>query len=41
LIAALNELKKIEFIMGFDFEGDNVIINKPPTPSQQRYLINQ
>jgi hypothetical protein len=41
LIAALTELKKIEFIMGFDFEGDNVIINKPPTPSQQRYLINQ
>ena len=41
LIAALNELKKIEFIMGFDFEGDNIIINKPPTPSQQRYLINQ
>ena len=41
LIAALNELKKIEFIMGFDFEGDNVIINKPPTRSQQRYLINQ
>ena len=41
LIAALNELKNIEFIMGFDFEGDNVIINKPPTPSQQRYLIGQ
>ena len=41
LIAALNELKKIEFIMGFDFEGDHVIINKPPTPSQQRYLISQ
>ncbi|NOT13733.1 MAG: TrfA family protein [Methylococcaceae bacterium] len=41
LIAALNELKKIEFILGFDFEGDNVIINKSPTPSQQRYLINQ
>ncbi|MDD1641070.1 MAG: TrfA protein [Methylococcaceae bacterium] len=41
LIAALTELKKIEFIMGFDFEGDNVIINKPPTPSQQRFLINQ
>ncbi len=41
LIAALNELKNIEFIMGFDFEGDNVIINKPPTPSQQRYLISQ
>jgi len=41
LIAALNELKKIEFIMGFDFEGDNVIINKPPTPSQQRHLISQ
>ena len=41
LIAALTELKKIEFIMGFDFEGDNVIINKPPTPSQQRYLISQ
>ena len=41
LIAALNELKKIQFIMGFDFEGDTVIINKPPTPSQQRYLISQ
>jgi hypothetical protein len=41
LIAALNELKKIEFIMGFDFERDNVIINKPPTPSQQRYLTSQ
>ena len=41
LIAALTELKKIEFIMGFDFEGDNVIINKPPTPSQQRHLISQ
>jgi hypothetical protein len=41
LIAALEELKKIEFIMGFDFEGDNVIINKPPTPSQQRHLISQ
>jgi len=41
LAAALNELKKIEFIMGFDFEGDNVVINNPPTPSQQRHLINQ
>jgi hypothetical protein len=41
LIVALTELKKIEFIMGFDFEGDNVIINKPPTPAQQRYLISQ
>jgi len=41
MIAALNELKKIEFIEGFDFEGDNVIINKPPTPSQQRYLGSQ
>ena len=41
LIVALTELKKIEFIMGFDFEGDHVIINKPPTPSQQRYLISQ
>jgi hypothetical protein len=39
--SALTELKKIEFIMGFDFEGDNVIINKPPTPAQQRYLISQ
>ena len=41
LIAALNELKKIQFIMGFEFEGDNIIINKPPTPSQQRHLISQ
>ncbi len=41
LVAALNELKIIEFIMGFDFEGENVIINNPPTPSQQRHLINQ
>jgi hypothetical protein len=41
LIAALNELKKIEFIMDFNFEGDHVIINKPPTPSQQRYLTSQ
>ena len=41
LIAALNELKKIEFILGFDFEGDNVLINKPPTPSQQRFLFSQ
>ena len=41
LIAALNELKKIQFIMGFAFEGDNVIINKPPTSSQQRHLISQ
>jgi len=41
LAAALNELKKIGFIMGFDFEGDNAVINKPPTPSQQRHLINQ
>ncbi len=41
LIAALNELKKIDFIMGFAFEGDNVIIDKPPTPSQQRHLFSQ
>jgi hypothetical protein len=41
LIAALSELKKIEFILGFDFEGDTVIINKPPTPSQQRFLFSQ
>jgi hypothetical protein len=41
LIAALNELKKIEFILSFDFEGDNVLINKPPTPSQQRFLFSQ
>lgn len=41
LIAALNELQKIEFILGFDFEGDTVIINKPPTPSQQRFLFGQ
>ena len=41
LIAALSELKNIGFIMGFDFEGDTVIINKPPTPSQQRHLTSQ
>ena len=41
LIVALSELKNIGFIMGFDFEGDTVIINKPPTPSQQRYLTSQ
>ncbi len=41
LVSALNELKKIEFILGFDFEGDTVIINKPPTPSQQRFLFSQ
>jgi hypothetical protein len=41
LIVALNELKKIQFIMAYDFEDDNVIINKPPTASQQRYLYNQ
>jgi hypothetical protein len=40
LIAALNELKNIGFIEGFEFDGDTVIISKPPTPSQQRYLIN-
>jgi len=41
LVTALNELKGIGFIMGFDFDGDTVIINKPPTPTQQRYLIGQ
>jgi hypothetical protein len=41
LIVALNELKKIQFIMAYDFEEDNVIINKPPTASQQRYLFSQ
>jgi len=41
LIAALNELKKIQFIRDYAFEDDNVIINKPPTASQQRFLINQ
>jgi hypothetical protein len=41
LIVALSELKNIGFIMGFDFEGDTVIINKPPTPSQQRHLTSQ
>jgi hypothetical protein len=41
LIVALSELKNIGFIMGFDFEDDTVIINKPPTPSQQRYLTSQ
>ena len=41
LIAALNELKKIQFIRDYAFEDDNVIINKPPTASQQRFLISQ
>jgi len=41
LVAALNELKSIDFIRDFDFDGDTVIINKPPTPSQQRFLISQ
>jgi hypothetical protein len=41
LVAALNELQKIGFILGFGFEGDNVIINKPPTPTQQRFLFSQ
>jgi TrfA protein len=41
LVSALNELQKIGFILGFDFEGDTVIINKPPTPSQQRFLFSQ
>jgi len=41
LAAALTELQKIEFILDFAFDGDTVIINKPPTPSQQRYLISQ
>jgi TrfA protein len=41
LVSALNELQKIDFILGFDFEGDTVILNKPPTPSQQRFLFSQ
>ena len=41
LIAALNELKKIQFIRDYAFEDENVIINKPPTASQQRFLISQ
>ena len=41
LIAALNELKEIQFIRDYAFEDDNVIINKPPTASQQRFLISQ
>jgi hypothetical protein len=41
LIAALNELKKIQFIRDYAFEDDNLIINKPPTASQQRFLISQ
>ena len=41
LIAALNELKAIQFIRDYAFEDDNVIINKPPTASQQRFLISQ
>ena len=41
LIAALNELKKIQFIRDYAFEDDNVIINKPPAASQQRFLISQ
>jgi len=41
LVTALNELQTIGFIVGFDFEGVTVIINKPPTPSQQRFLFSQ
>ena len=41
LIAALNELKEIQFIRDYAFEDENVIINKPPTASQQRFLISQ
>ena len=41
LIAALNELKEIQFIRDYAFEDENVIINKPPTASQQRHLISQ
>ena len=41
LIAELNELKTIQFIRDYAFEDDNVIINKPPTASQQRFLISQ
>ena len=41
LIAALNELKKIQFIRDYAFEDDNIIINNPTTASQQRFLISQ
>lgn len=41
LKAALDELKIISFINGYEFEGENVVIDKPPTPSQQRYLERQ
>jgi TrfA protein len=38
---ALGELITIDFILGFDFAGDQVIIHKPPTPTQQRFLSQQ
>jgi hypothetical protein len=41
LKAALDELKQIDFINGYEFDGENVVIDKPPTPSQQRYLERQ
>jgi TrfA protein len=41
LKVALDELKRIEFINGYEFDGENVVIDKPPTPSQQRYLERQ
>lgn len=41
LADALAELQAIGFINTYSFDGDNVIINKPPTPSQQRFLERQ
>lgn len=38
---ALDELKSIEFINGYEFEKDIVIIDKPPTQAQQRFLDRQ
>ena len=38
LKAALNDLQAIGFIKSYLFNGENVVIDKPPTPSQQRYL---
>lgn len=41
LVQALNDLKNINFINEFHFEGVNVIIDKPPTPTQVRFLSKQ
>ena len=38
---ALDELKTIEFINGYEFDKDIVIIDKPPTQAQQRFLERQ